>query len=166
MKKRMIMFALLLMAMVSVQAQSLLGTWKLSDVDGMKFYQTFSPGQKTTIKIVQDKINDEMGVIEMTVTIPGTYIMKGKTITMNMNTQATDAKFSKMQFNSETEKMFKEMPEMKKHFVDEMQKALEETKKGLKEDLPLGGDMEILSLTNTTLKLNVGGDVMTFTKTK
>ncbi len=164
------MFALLLMAMVGVQAQSLLGTWKttMADDDGedMECYITFSAGQKMTMKLIQNMSDDDMGVFELTVTIPGTYTMKDKTISLNMNTQRTDVKFTKMKFNSETEQMFKEMPQLKKLFVEELDKAMEKSKDELKGDLPLDGDMTVISLTNTTLKVESGKDVMTFTKTR
>ncbi len=148
---------------------SLIGTWKTTvPAKGvvLNLYLTFSAGQKTTMKIVVNMSDKEVGVMELMATIPGTYIMKGNALTLNLNTQAFDMKFSKMQFNSENEKMFKEMPEMKKMFLDEMKKVMEETKKELKDDLPLNGEMEIFSLTNTTLKLKEGDDIMTFTKTK
>ncbi len=165
MKKRMIIITLLLMTMVNIQAQSLLGTWKTTmtvDGDVMMCNLSFSAGQKTTLKMEQVMNFDEMGVFELTITFPGTYIMKDKTITMNLNTQSFDCKFTKMQFGSEFEKMFKEMPELRKMCDDELNKALEEVKKNLRGGVPIDGDMEILSLTNTILKLQTGDDVLTF----
>ncbi len=148
---------------------SLLGTWKTTvPVDGVaiNFYLTFSAGQITTMKYVINIRTDELGNIESTATIPGTYILKGKTITMRLNSQAADVKLTKIQLNSDLAKLYKESPEMKKTLDNSFNEMKMEIKNTIKNLTISSGDMEIISLTNSALKINGGDDVMTFTKTK
>lgn len=148
---------------------SLIGTWKLpvpaKDVVS-NLYLTFSAGQKTTVKNVINWSLVQLGNLEMTLTIPGTYILKGKTITLKMNTQAVDAKFTKIQLNSDLAKEYKEIPEIKKEIDDTFNKMKVEMKNELKKPFSSDVDFEIVSLTNTTLKVKSDDDVMTYTKTK
>ena len=151
-----------------VLAQSLLGTWKLPvPVEGVatNLYLTFSAGQKTTMKTVVNMSDKEFGNIEVTATIPGTYILKGKTITMRLNSQAADVKLTKIQLNSDLAKLYKESPEMKKTLDNSFNEMKVEMKNELKKQ-SLNEDLEILSLTNSALKINGGDDVLTFTKTR
>ena len=148
---------------------SLLGTWKTTvPVDGvdLNFYLTFSAGQITTMKYVINMRTDELGNIESTATIPGTYILKGKTITMRLNSQAADVKLTKIQLNSDLAKLYKESPEMKKTLDNSFNEMKMEIKNTIKKLSISSGDMEIISLTNSALKINGGDDVLTFTKTR
>lgn len=148
---------------------SLIGTWKMpvpaKDVVS-NLYLTFSAGQKTTVKNVINLSLVQLGNLEMTLTIPGTYILKGKTITLKMNTQAIDAKFTKIQLNSDLAKEYKEIPEIKKDIDDTFNEMKVEMKNELKKPFSSDVDFEIVSLTNTTLKVKSDDDVMTYTKTK
>ena len=148
---------------------SLIGTWKMpvpaKDVVS-NLYLTFSAGQKTTLKNVINLSLVQLGNLEMTLTIPGTYILKGKTITLKMNTQAIDAKFTKIQLNSDLAKEYKEIPEIKKDIDDTFNEMKVEMKNELKKPFSSDVDFEIVSLTNTTLKVKSDDDVMTYTKTK
>ena len=150
---------------------SLLGTWKTTvplDEEGAKcnLYLTYSAGQKITMKIVVNLSLDEFGKLEMTTTIPGTYILKGKIVTMKMNSQGGDAKITKMQLNSDLAKEYKENPEIKKMIDDSFNETKVQIKNELKEQFALNEDFEIVSLTNTTLKFKEDDVVMTLTKTK
>ena len=148
---------------------SLIGTWKIPvPAKGAvsNLYLTFSAGQKTTMKYVMNIRTDELGNIESTATIQGTYILKGKTITMRLNSQAADVKLTKIQLNSDLAKLYKESPEMKKTLDNSFNEMKMEIKNTIKNLSISSGDMEILSLTNSVLKINGGDDVLTFTKTR
>ena len=62
--------------------------------------------------------------------------------------------------------MYKEMPEMKKAIDDSFSEMKVQIKNELKKQFSSSEDFEIVSLTNTTLKLDNNDDVMTLTKTK
>lgn len=170
MKKRMLFFALLLMAAVGVQAQSLTGTWKTApetdeDGDTSTWIFAFKQNSQFTLGMTMSTSDPEVGTFEFSLTMPGTYKRDGNTLTLNVDPKKSEGKISKMEFSSEMEELFKDNPELKKTIMDMMQKQVDqELKKSFQEELPFDGDLTIQKLTSTTLELTDDDDVIKFTR--
>ena len=170
MKKRFAIFALMLMAAVGMQAQSLIGTWKTTmneDEGKMDMYFTFS--QSTlTMKGVVTQTDPEVGTITVSVMVPGTYTRNGNTLSIKLKAEEGKVNIDKMDLNEEMTQALKEMPEMKKMLTEGLEKAMNDGKADLIKDLSsVAGDVEIESLTATKLILTDEGDEkITFTRVR
>lgn len=172
MKKILMTTLLLLTVVMGLQAQSLIGTWKMpteTDKDGkLTIMFVFGQNDKLTLK-VQAEVNDpEVGEMGVTVTIPGTYSRKGNTLTLNMESNKADGKLDKMNLTKEMQDMLNANPELKKTFDDMIKKELTNNlKKEFADSSPIDGDTEILELTATKLVLDDGdGEKLELTRIK
>ena len=170
MKRTIMMTALLLMAVMGMQAQSLLGTWKsetTTDEDGDKTTWTFvfAQNNKTTMIMTLESSDEEVGDMVFSMNIPGTYKRNGNTLTMNLDAKSAKAKMEKIAYKGELANMVKESPKMKEA-IDEMiqNKVDEEMKKGFADETPFDGEVTINKLTATTLELGDGEDVVVLTR--
>ncbi len=94
MKRISMMTALLLMAVMSLQAQSLQGKWtanveKDADGDTSKLVLIFNQGNKAQMEMQHNE--PEVGSFTCTMILPGTYQQKGNKVTLNYQVnQSTD----------------------------------------------------------------------------
>lgn len=172
MKKILMTTLLLLTVVMGLQAQSLIGTWKMpteTDKDGkLTIMFFFGQNDKLTLK-VQAEVNDpEVGEMGITVTVPGTYSRKGNTLTLNMESNKADGKLDKLVLKKEMQDMLNANPELKKTFDDMIKKELTNNlKKEFADSSPIDGDTEILELTATKLVLDDGdGEKLELTRIK
>ena len=169
MKKSFAIFALMLMAAVGMQAQSLIGTWKtVITEDGEKMDMYFIFSQRTvTIKGVVTQADPEVGTITVSVTVPGTYTRSGNTLSIKLNGEQATINIDKMDLNEEMTKALKEMPELKKMLTEGLEKTMSDGKDELVKDLSsLAGEVEIESLTATELILVEDDEKVTFTRVR
>ena len=169
MTKRIALFALLLVAAMGLQAQSIVGTWKTSMMDDgqkMDFYFVFT--QSTlTMKGTMTQHDPEVGTITVSVKVPGTYTRSGNTL--NVKTAPSQAKLSidKMDFVGELAQLMKQSPEMKKMLEDQVQKAMEGSKGEIVSGFPKSGQITIVQNTGTKLLLrDETGETLNFTKVR
>ena len=172
MKKIMMTTVLLLTVVMGLQAQSLIGTWKMpteTDKDGSTtILFIFGQNNKLTLK-VQAEVNDpEVGEMGITVNIPGTYSRKDNTLTMKFDSTNAEGKLDKMKLTKEMQAVVDGDPEMKKTFNDLIQAELTKNiKKEFAEgDSSFDGETEIIELSATKLVLDDGDEKMEFTRVK
>ena len=168
MKKRFVIFALMLMAAVGMQAQSLIGSWKtVMTEDGEKMDMYFIFKQSTfTIKGIISQADPEVGTFTASVLLPGTYTRSGNTLNLKTNPEQADLHLDKMDFNDEVTKALNEMPEMKKTINEMVEKSLNEGKAELAKSLALEGEVTIESLTDIELILADDDQRITFTRVR
>jgi len=170
MTKRIVIFALMLMAAVGMQAQSLMGTWKtIIDEDGEKMDMYFIISQSTlTMKGVVTQTDPGVGTIGISVTVPCTYTRSGNTLNIEAKSEQAEIKIDKMDLNDEMTQALKEMPELKKTLDEMLEKGLSESKDDLAKELSsLAGKVVIESLTATKLILSdESNEKMTFTRVR
>ena len=169
MKKRFAIFALMLMAAVGMQAQSLIGTWKttMNDDDGgqVEMYVIFN--QRTfTIKGVFAESDPEVGSVTGSVTLPGTYTRSGNTLNLKIDPEQADLRLDKIEFTDEVNKTLEEMPEMKKTITGILEQSINEGKADIVKSLSLEGELTIESLTATQLILDDHDEKVTFTRVR
>ena len=167
MKKRMMFLALMLIAALGMQAQSLNGTWKTTlndDEIDMDFYLTFAQ-KALTMKAIIREFDPEVGHITLSVEIPGTYTCTGNTLKMKTDIKQAKVKIDKLDFVAEIADVLRGSPELKKKVSDELQKEFEKSKEELVSDLPQNSELKIESQTASKLTVrDESGELMVFTK--
>ena len=173
MKKIMMTTVLLLTVVMGLQAQSLIGTWKMpteTDKDGsVTILFIFGHNDKLTLKVQADVNDPEIGEMGITVNIPGTYSHKGNTLSINLDSKNAESKLDKMKLSKEMQATVDADPELKKTFNDLIKN---EVTKNLKKefaegDSSLDGETEIIELSATKLVLDDGdGEKLELTRIK
>lgn len=165
-------FTLMLFAAMSIQAQSLIGTWKTGttiddDGDATTWIFIFKSNNEFTLKMTMSTSDEEVGTIEFGLTMPGTYKRSGDVISLTVDPNKSQGKIEKMNFTGEMAALVNESAEMKKTVMDMLQKQVDtELKKNFADQLPFDGDLTITKLTSTTLELLSDDEMLKFTRVK
>lgn len=169
MTKRLFIFALMLMAAVGMQAQSLTGTWKTTMTEGeekMDFYFIFTQSSMT-MKGSVSQFDREVGTIAVSVKVPCTYTHSGNKLNVKTNPDQVTLTIDKMDFIGEIAEAMKKSPELKKMIKDQVQKSMQDSKGEIVKEFPQGGELDIISLTDTKLTLRDNtGETIHFTKVR
>lgn len=172
MKRQITFLALMLLAVMSISAQSLEGTWKTAtetDEDGDKatMFFTFQSGGKLTWRILMAASDKETGNFEMSMIIPGTYVRNGNRLSLRVVPKKATCKVEKVEFLGEYKELAKD-PAMKAKVLDMLQDAMsKEMKKEFAKENPFDGDVTISKLTATELTLKEDdGDIFVLTRAK
>ena len=170
MKKRFVIFALMLMAAVGMQAQSLIGTWKnVTEEYGTKIDMCFIFNQSTfSLKTTFTQTDPQVGTITMSILLPGTYTCSGNTLILKPKGEQAKMNLDKVDFNEEITQTIKEMPELKKTITDAMEKSMNEGKDELVNKYSsMTSDLTMESLTDTKLIfVEEDGEKVIFTKVR
>ena len=166
MTKKLIIFSLMLITVMGMQAQSLIGTWKTVMNDDDDMYLIFN--QSTLIlKGVFTQSNPEVGKITVSILVPGTYTRSGNALSIKLKGEQADMNIDKMDLNDNLKKMLEEMPELKTTLDQTLEDAMSEGKDDLVKELSsLEGELEIESLTDTMLILSEDNEKLTFTRVR
>ena len=168
--KRLTMMMLLLLAVMSMQAQSLVGTWVTNtevDEDGDRFtwYAIFQQDGKAALKMLMWSDID-MATLDFSFTIPGTYKRNGDQLVMTFDSKNTNFKIEKMKFKPETEKMLNENPGMREELNKQIKPIFDQIDQDMKKkfanELPFDGNLTIKMLTTNTLELDLDGETLLF----
>lgn len=169
MTKRIAIFALMLMAAVGMQAQSLNGTWKTTmteDGQKMDFYFIFTQ-TSLNMKGVVNMNDPEVGKISVSVNVPCTYTRNSSKLTVKTNPSKAKLNIDKIEFNSEIAAVISQSPEVKKLVETQMKQAMESSKSEIVAGFPQSGQLTILTLTSTKLTLrDETGETINFTKVR
>ena len=158
------LLVLMLCAVVSMQAQSLIGNWKTTITDNdekMDFYFMFY--QKTLDMKVTVHMVDNDGKMTLSVSVPGNYTVDGSTLSLKMKPDDVVINIEALEFEGKVIDMSD--PEIKELWMGMILPMIEEHKTELIKDLPIDGELEIKSLTSNELILITDGDnpeVLTF----
>ena len=155
MTKRIVIFTLMLMAAVGMQAQSLTGTWKtamIEDDQKMDFYFIFTE-RTLNMKGVISMDDPEVGKIVVSVKVPCTYTRNGNKLNVKTNPGQAKMSIDKMEFTPEIASAIGQSPELKKMIEDQMKEAMESSKGEIVDGFPSGGELTIVTLTSTKLTL-------------
>ena len=172
MKRQITLLALMFMAVMSISAQALEGTWKTAtetDEDGDKstIFFTFEQGGKLTWRILMAASDNETGNFEMSMIIPGSYVRNGNRLTLKVIPKKATCKVEHVEFIGEYKQLAKD-PQMKAKVLDMLQDAMsKEMKKEFAKENPFDGDVTISKLTDTELTLKEDDeDIFKLTRVK
>lgn len=152
------MFVLVLIASMSMQAQSLVGKWKTQLTEnGQKMDCVFTYKENKTFNMkMKVAANDpEVGTIHMSMSTNGKYVHKADSskLELTMNAKSARLDIDRIEFASRLRTTIGMVPGMEETVRKELNKTLDGRKDELLESIPANGMMIIEKLTDTELVL-------------
>lgn len=150
MKKKLMTLAVLLMAAVTMNAQSIIGMWK-ADIPSNEFeiFMEFDESSQVSLVVAGDIKEEDMSA-KVYAGVHGTYKLDGSTLTFDINNKEPEIEIEDLKLSGELEGK----EEMVKSLL---MKAMEAEQEELFSDLDFE-KVTIVSLTDVTLELKVEGD--------
>lgn len=150
MKKKLMTLAVLLMAAVTMNAQSIIGMWK-ADIPSNEYeiFMEFDESSQVSLVVAGD-IKEEDISAKVYAGVHGTYKLNGSTLTFDINKKEPEIEIEDLKLSGELEGK----EEMVKSLL---MKAMEAEQEELFSDLDFE-KVNIVSLTDVTLELKVEGD--------
>ena len=150
MKKKLMTLAVLLMAAVTMNAQSIIGIWK-ADIPSNEYeiFMEFDESSQVSLVVAGD-IKEEDISAKVYAGVHGTYKLNGSTLTFDINKKEPEIEIENLKLSGELEGK----EEMVKSLL---MKAMEAEQEELFSDLDFE-KVTIVSLTDVTLELKVEGD--------
>jgi hypothetical protein len=150
MKKKLMTLAVLLMAAVTMNAQSIIGMWK-ADIPSNEYeiFMEFDESSQVSLVVAGD-IKEEDISAKVYAGVHGTYKLNGSTLTFDINKKEPEIEIGDLKLSGELEGK----EEMVKSLL---MKAMEAEQEELFSDLDFE-KVTIVSLTDVTLELKVEGD--------
>ena len=153
MKKKLMTLAVLLMAAVTMNAQSIIGMWK-ADIPSNEYeiFMEFDESSQVSLVVAGD-IKEEDISAKVYAGVHGTYKLNGSTLTFDINKKEPEIEIEDLKLSGELEGK----EEMVKSLL---MKAMEAEQEELFSDLDFE-KVTIVSLTDVTLEMKVEGDEKT-----
>ena len=150
MKKKLMTLAVLLMAAVTMNAQSIIGIWQ-ADLPSSEFeiFMEFDESSQVSFVVAGDIKEEDMSA-KVYAGVHGTYKLDGSTLTFDINKKEPEIEIEDLKLSGELEGK----EEMVKSLL---MKAMEAEQEELFSDLDFE-KVTIVSLTDVTLELKVEGD--------
>ena len=150
MKKKLMTLAVLLMAAVTMNAQSIIGMWK-ADIPSNEFeiFMEFDESSQVSLVVAGDIKEEDMSA-KVYAGVHGTYKLDGSTLTFDINKKEPEIEIEDLKLSGELEGK----EEMVKSLL---MKAMEAEQEELFSDLDFE-KVTIVSLTDVTLEMKVEGD--------
>ena len=150
MKKKLMTLAVLLMAAVTMNAQSIIGIWK-ADIPSNEYeiFMEFDESSQVSLVVAGDIKEEDMSA-KVYAGVHGTYKLDGSTLTFDINNKEPEIEIEDLKLSGELEGK----EEMVKSLL---MKAMEAEQEELFSDLEFE-KVTIVSLTDVTLELKVEGD--------
>ena len=150
MKKKLMTLAVLLMAAVTMNAQSIIGMWK-ADIPSNEYeiFMEFDESSQVSLVVAGDIKEEDMSA-KVYAGVHGTYKLDGSTLTFDINKKEPEIEIENLKLSGELEGK----EEMVKSLL---MKAMEAEQEELFSDLEFE-KVTIVSLTDVTLELKVEGD--------
>ena len=150
MKKKLMTLAVLLMAAVTMNAQSIIGMWK-ADLPSNEYeiFMEFDESSQVSLVVAGDIKEEDMSA-KVYAGVHGTYKLNGSTLTFDINKKEPEIEIEDLKLSGELEGK----EEMVKSLL---MKAMEAEQEELFSDLDFE-KVTIVSLTDVTLEMKVEGD--------
>ena len=150
MKKKLMTLAVLLMAAVTMNAQSIIGIWK-ADIPSNEYeiFMEFDESSQVSFVVAGDIKEEDMSA-KVYAGVHGTYKLDGSTLTFDINNKEPEIEIGDLKLSGELEGK----EEMVKSLL---MKAMEAEQEELFSDLDFE-KVTIVSLTDVTLEMKVEGD--------
>ncbi len=150
MKKKLMTLAVLLMAAVTMNAQSIIGMWK-ADIPSNEYeiFMEFDESSQVSFVVAGDIKEEDMSA-KVYAGVHGTYKLDGSTLTFDINNKEPEIEIEDLKLSGELEGK----EEMVKSLL---MKAMEAEQEELFSDLDFE-KVTIVSLTDVTLEMKVEGD--------
>jgi hypothetical protein len=170
--KKIATLTMLLFAVLTTQAQSLIGTWQTSmPVDGgnLPLFITFNADKSLRFEF-QIPVNDEdLGFLKFSFLIKGTYTAEGKDLTLYLDKNDAYIDFAEIRWSDTLKAAFAENPELEQTVMDKLKAEMEKQKPKFLSSFDEFDEKEELNIDEvsaTTLVLSDDDQAITFTRAK
>ena len=167
--KKLVTVTMLLIAALTIQAQSLIGRWKYPmEVDGEKanLIMTFNADKTAIYELQTTTESKELGVLTFSFVVKGTYVVDGKDLTLYLNNKECDIDFVEIQWSEALKASFKDDPEREGTIINNMRGAMENGKSKFLSSVDEVNEFNIDKITYTTLELSDDDMAVTLTRIK
>ena len=167
--KKLVTVTMLLIAALTIQAQSLIGRWKYPmEVDGEKanLIMTFNADKTAIYELQTTTESKELGVLTFSFVVKGTYVVDGKDLTLYLNNKDCDIDFVEIQWSEALKASFKDDPEREGTIINNMRGAMENGKSKFLSSVDEVNEFNIDKITYTTLELSDDDMAVTLTRIK
>jgi hypothetical protein len=167
--KKLVTVTMLLIAALTIQAQSLIGRWKYPmEVDGEKanLIMTFNADKTAIYELQTTTESKELGVLTFSFVVKGTYVVDGKDLTLYLNNKECDIDFVEIQWSEALKASFKDDPEREGTIINNMRGAMENAKSKYLSSVDEVNEFNIDKITYTTLDLSDDDMAVTLTRIK
>lgn len=165
MKKMLMTTALLLTAVMGLQAQSLFGTWEtekeIDEEAGTQItcYLTINEGGTGEFFGKGMASVPNAADISFSISFPLTYTRDGNVLNITSEPSKAVAKLDKIEYKGDAIQVVKENPEIKEEFEKQLKELIEDNlAKEYINEPPFDGEITIIKITDTTLVLNDGDE--------
>lgn len=171
MTKKLFTLCLLAFATLNITAQDITGVWtSLINVEDQAINFTMNVKNKTDMSIIitmEVKEEDDM-YMKFHIDADGTYAVKDNKLTLSVDTTTAKAGIDELKYSGEAEEMIKNNPELKTMMEQILEKMTDQIKSGVMSAMPAlkGVELEIVEVTDSTMKLREEEEVITFNKVK
>ena len=156
MKRKMLLFAIMVMAALSINAQDIKGTWVAAQ-DEMKIYFTFGDNGALNIQMTSE-VDDEDFSAKMKFELPGSYSINDSKMNLVIDESGIKIKIDELKGkgeNADTEELMKPL----------LEGALSENKGEITSDFHFD-DVTIVSVSDDKLELKIEDEVTEFERVK
>ncbi len=161
--KKIILLSMMLVATISMSAQSIVGKWNTKDNDSkMDITFNFKANGNMEMEISIQEFDKEVGTINIAMIFGGTYTKTNTTLSLRLDKDNVKINIPYIDWSDEIKAMIKENPEAESYIMSEVTKAMEESKSEMTSDFDDVEEMTIVSLSQNTLELKSGDDIQTF----
>lgn len=167
--KKLVTVTMLLIAALTIQAQSLIGRWKYPmEVDGEKanLIMTFNADKTAIYELQTTTESKELGVLTFSFVVKGTYVVDGKDLTLYLNNKECDIDFVEIQWSEALKASFKDDPEREGTIINNMRGAMENAKSKYLSSVDEVNEFNIDKITYATLDLSDDDMAVTLTRIK
>ena len=163
MRKKLLLTCLLLICAAGISAQSLLGQWEAQmkeDKMDLNILLDIKENNKMAFTVNAAMVEENSMNMRFHIIVNGDYTRKDDILNLifDQNEENVELKIDDIKFYGEAEELAKANPETGKFVRQMLEQQLEKSKGEFVKELPTNGEMKILQLTNTTLKLQSTDD--------
>jgi len=169
MLKKILLFVLVSIIAVMVQAQSLEGKWKSeqSDKDGNICITLLFSKSEVFMKATGSKSDQDFGTIGLTLSLPCSYSREGDSLFVTPYKEKAKVSLDKLEFKGELADSLEANPEIKDFIKAVVSGTLDSKKDDLIKEFSLGVGLKIVSQTDSSLSIrDLKGTELLFTRVK
>ena len=169
MLKRILLFALVSIITVMVQAQSLEGKWKSEqlDKDGSICISLLFSKSEVDMKVAGSKSDPDFGTISLSLSLPCSYLRDGDSLFVTPQKEKAKVNLDKLEFKGELTDSLEANPEIGEFVKALIVGTLDSKKDDLMKEFPLGVGLKIVSHTDSSISIrDEKGKELLFTRVK
>lgn len=163
--KKLLVLCMMFLGAVGLEAQNITGSWvTILEENGANVAVLFGfdDNSNSIMKTIFEIHDQDMGVINLELTVEGTYQVNGKKLKLNPDKKTAEVSIGDVEWTEQMKAKFKKNPDLEKSTRKILKDKFEEQKAAFVDELVSETDMTIVSMSSTDLVLKSEDDVMRF----